>query len=564
VAESLDKYEKVDSVQEKLSYLTLGLNMLEEASRLSRENLISPEREIFFMILNSWRNIISLSIRELRGRADLNLNLIGKEALIEQKKMTVMLELENTGRSTAERVLVELVPSDDYVVLTAPKEVGNIGFMKKKDVTLELRPKTSDAFRVEFTIHYDDAERKEKSMSFGDLVTFMKVGAEFKEIPNPYIVGTPIKTGSNLFVGRRDLIDFIQQNIRGSLQENIIVLIGHRRTGKTTLLKQLPVYLEKQYIPVYIDIQGIIDPGMDAFFYLMATEIVAAMRQRGIQISAPDFEDFKERPSFYFEYKFLKEVNELLGYSILVLMFDEFEELEFKVDTGLLDKNIFSYLRHLMQHTEKLAFIFTGTYRLEDLKTDYWSIMFNIAIYKRISFLNEAETKELITEPVRNYNMTYDSLAIEKIFRLTHGHPYFTQLLCHALVNFHNREKKNYITIQEVNHELNRILERGQMHFDFIWDRSSINERLVMTSITRVIQEDEAVTASSIVNKLAEYGLTLDTTEVNETLDILVGKDIISKILDHTTTYEFKVDLIRIWLERTKHLDQVVEKYRNG
>ena len=564
VAESLDKYEKVDSVQEKLSYLTFGLNMLEEASRLSREKLISPEKEIFFMILTSWRNIISLSIRELRGRADLNLNLIGKEALIEQKKMTVMLELENTGRSTAERVLVELVPSDDYVVLTAPKEVGNIGYMKKKEVTLELRPKTSDAFRVEFTIHYDDAERKEKSMSFGDLVTFMKVGAEFKEIPNPYIVGTPIKTGSKLFVGRKDLIEFIQQNVRGSLQENIIVLIGHRRTGKTTLLKQLPVYLEKQYIPVYIDIQGIIDPGMDAFFYLIATEIVAAMRHRGIQISTPDFEDFKERPSFYFEYKFLKEVNELLGYSVLVLMFDEFEELEFKVDSGLLDKNIFSYLRHLMQHTEKLAFIFTGTYRLEDLKTDYWSIMFNIAIYKRIGFLNETETKELITEPVRNYNMTYDSLAIEKIFRLTHGHPYFTQLLCHALVNFHNREKKNYITIQEVNHELNRIIERGQMHFDFIWDRSSINERLVMTAITRVTQEDEAVTASSIVNKLAEYGLTLDTTEVTKTLDILVGKDIISKILDHTTTYEFKVDLIRIWLERTKHLDQVVEKSRNG
>jgi parallel beta-helix repeat protein len=564
VAESLDKYEKVDSVQEKLSYLTLGLNMLEEASRLSREKLISPEREIFFMILNSWRNIISLSIRELRGRADLSLNLIGKEALIEQKKMTVMLEIQNSGRSTAERVLVELVPSDDYVVLTAPKEVGNIGFMKKKEVTLELRPKTSDAFRVEFTIHYDDAERKEKSISFGDLVTFMKVGAEFKEIPNPYIVGTPIKTGSNLFVGRRDLIDFIQQNVRGSLQENIIVLIGHRRTGKTTLLKQLPVYLEKQYIPVYIDIQGIIDPGMDAFFYLMATEIVAAMRQRGIQISTPEFEDFKERPSFYFEYKFLKEVNDLLGYSVLVLMFDEFEELEVKVDSGLLNKNIFSYLRHLMQHTEKLAFIFTGTYRLEDLKTDYWSIMFNIAIYKRISFLNETETKELIMEPVRNYNMTYDSLAIEKIFRLTHGHPYFTQLLCHALVNFHNREKKNYITIQEVNHELNKIIERGQMHFDFIWDRSSINERLVMTAITRVIQEDEPVTASSIVNKLAEYGLTIDTTEVNETLDILVGKDIISKILDHTTTYEFKVDLIRIWLERTKHIDQVVEKYRNG
>jgi len=245
-------------------------------------------------------------------------------------------------------------------------------------------------------------------------------------------------------------------------------------------------------------------------------------------------------------------------------MFDEFEELEVKVDSGILNKNIFSYLRHLMQHSQQLAFIFTGSFRLEDLKTDYWSIMFNIALYKRISFLSMPETKELITEPVKKYNMIYDSLAIEKIYRLTSGHPYFTQLLCHALVNLHNHEKKNYITIQEVNQELNRIIERGQMHFDFIWDRSSMKERLVMTALTRAISEKEAVTVSSIVNKLVEYNLTVEPKDISKTLDILAGKDIIIKIRDHTTTYEFRVDLIRIWLENTKHLDQVVEEYRSG
>jgi KaiC/GvpD/RAD55 family RecA-like ATPase len=172
------------------------------------------------------------------------------------------------------------------------------------------------------------------------------------------------------------------------------------------------------------------------------------------------------------------------------------------------------------------------------------------------------ETKELITEPVRKFNMVYDPLAIEKIYRLTHGHPYFTQLLCHALVNLHNKEKINYITIQEVDQELNRIIERGQMHFDFIWDRSSAIERLTMTTLTRTLQEEEAVTVSSIVNKLSEYNLKVDSKEISKAFDKLASKDIIAKILDHTTTYEFKVDLIRIWSSQTKHLDQVVEEYR--
>jgi parallel beta-helix repeat protein len=563
VADSLGKFEKVESIEDKLSYLSLGINTIEEATRFAND-LIPPEKNNFLMVLTSWRNIISLSIRELRGRSDLHLNLIGKELVRTQDTMNIMLEIENKGRSVAEEVLVELVPSYDYVVLTDMQELGNIGYKKKKGVTFELRPLTNDSFRVEFNVHFDDAEKKDKSISFGDLITFIDMSLEFKNIPNPYIVGTPIQTGSKLFVGRRDLIDFIQKNIRGSLQENIIVLIGHRRTGKTTLLKQLPVYLDKIYIPVYIDIQGIIDPGMDAFFYLLANEIVTAMKNKGIDILQPEFNDFKERPSFHFEYNFLKEVNRKLGDSILILMFDEFEELEVKVDSGILDKNVFSYLRHLMQHTSQLAFIFTGSFKLEDLKTDYWSIMFNIAIYKRISFLSEDETRELIIDPVKDYNMIYDSLALEKIYRLTHGHPYFTQLLCHALVNLHNSERKNYITIQEVEHELTRIIERGQMHFDFIWDRSAMIERLVMTTVSRVLQEDETATISNIVNKLSEYNLTVDSKDISKTLDILASKDIINKTMDQTTTYEFKVDLIRIWLEQTKHLDQIVEEYRSG
>jgi hypothetical protein len=564
LADVVDKYEKVANVEDKLSYLSVGLNVLEEASKLSRDTLISPERELFFIVLNSWRNIIAFSIRELRGRADLNLSLVSKEVVAKEEKISLMLEIENVGRSMAERTLVELVPSNDYTILSKPQEIGNIGQLRKKEVTLDLQPRTKESFRIEFMVHYDDSERKGKTISFGDLVSFIEVGAEFQEIPNPYIVGTPIKKGSKMFVGRKDLIDFIKKNIQGALQENIIVLIGHRRTGKTTLLKQLPLYLDKRYVPVYIDIQGIIDPGMDAFFYLLATEIVTSMQEQGFEISTPPFEKFKERPSYFFEYEFLKEIYNTLQDKILVVMFDEFEELETKVDSGLLDKNIFSYLRHLMQHTRQLAFIFTGSARLEDLKTDYWSIMFNIALYKRISFLSEEETRKLVIEPVKNYNMIYDSLAVEKIYRLTHGHPYFTQLLSHSLVNLHNREKKNYITIQDVNGELKKIIERGQMHFDFIWDQLSLIERLVMATTMKVYREEGTVTISNLVNKLREYGLNVESKGVLQTLDILCGKDIIMKIMNHNVTYEFQVDLIRFWLENTKNLDQVVEEYRTN
>ena len=71
------------------------------------------------------------------------------------------------------------------------------------------------------------------------------------------------------------------------------------------------------------------------------------------------------------------------------------------------------------------------------------------------------------------------------------------------------------------------------------------------------------MTVSSIVNKVSEFGINIDPKSVSKTLDILIGKDIIAKIMSQTVIYEFKIDLIRIWLEQTKHLDQVLENYKS-
>ena len=84
---------------------------------------------------------------------------------------------------------------------------------------------------------------------------------------------------------------------------------------------------------------------------------------------------------------FSRKVEEALGDRRLLLAFDEFELLEDRVRQKYLDRPIFDILRHLIQHTEKLAFIFAGTHKLEELSRDYWSMLFNIALYSDIRFL---------------------------------------------------------------------------------------------------------------------------------------------------------------------------------
>src|SRR6185295_4109578 len=107
----------------------------------------------------------------------------------------------------------------------------------------------------------------------------------------------------------------------------------------------------------------------------------------------PAPELFRERPSRAFERIFLPMVFKAIGQRHLLLLFDEFEELEMRVASGKLEPTIFPFFRHLMQHGDKLGFIFVGTHRLEELSADYWSILFNIALYKRVTFLNEAAAR---------------------------------------------------------------------------------------------------------------------------------------------------------------------------
>lgn len=158
-----------------------------------------------------------------------------------------------------------------------------------------------------------------------------------------------------------------------------------------------------------------------------------------------------------------------LGEKNLLLLFDEFEELQRRVEDGRLQPEIFQFLRNLMQHEDRVDFVFSGTHKLEELGAEYWSILFNIASYKPITFLSAADMRRLIEDPVAAYNLEYDPLAAERIIKVTAGHPYFAQLVLHEMVVYHNETQRNYLTVMDVDRGLERIVGRGEAHFKFIW-----------------------------------------------------------------------------------------------
>ena len=571
VTEALHAYERVDNSQDKLAYLASAVNSLRHVDHLARTELGSADRPIIELIVESWLAIITNAMSDIQTSAHIACHLLTRNTW-QEDIVSLVLSLTNQGRGAALKLRITLAPAPEYTLLDETALVERLAPGEEVQVQLRVQlrlPSGVDHFRARFILHFTDPRGPDQVENFADIVHLMATSGEFQFIPNPYVVGTPLKSGSPLFFGRDDIVKFIQDNLTASHRNNL-VLIGQRRTGKTSLLKQLPARLGDDTLPVYLDGQTLgLDPGMSNFFLNLATEIAFALEDRGFDIENPELASFQASPANTFEHSFLPQVRQLIGMRHLLIMFDEFEELETAVKRGNLEPSVFGFLRHLIQHEPDLSVIFCGTHRLEQLAADYWSVLFNISLYQHIAFLQKEEALRLIQEPVSSYGMRYDDLALDKIWRVTAGHPYFLQLLCHSLVNHHNKSTRNYVTIADVNAALDDILASGEAHFVYLWTESSPEERLVLTALSRMIPLTGQASAAQTIDFFNERGISLDRQIVQVALHHLTLRDILQSRQEGDVppgsqplpgeTYRWKLGLLGLWVEKYKSLSRVVD-----
>jgi len=260
-------------------------------------------------------------------------------------------------------------------------------------------------------------------------------------------------------------------------------------------------------------------------------------------------------------------VHEVIGERHLLILFDEFEELESAVRRGSLDSSVFGFWRHLIQHGEKISVVFCGTHRMEELASDYWNVLFNLTLYRHVGFLDQPEAQRLIQEPVAKYGMRYDDLALDKIWRITAGHPYFLQLLCHSLVNRHNKLGRNYVTVADVNAALDEILASGEAHFVYMWAESKPQNRLVLTALSRLMLLTGRATAVQVLDYLEDRGIHMERQAISVALHDLVLNDILSESDDADPTigdvYRWKLGLLGLWVEKYKSLSRVADEMRS-
>ena len=380
-----------------------------------------------------------------------------------------------------------------------------------------------------------------------------------RQITNPYIAGNPV-TGQDMFFGREDVFEFVRRALIGQHQNNIIVLYGQRRTGKTSVLYQMHRNIDSQYIPVLIDLQALSMEGMATFLWEIAATITRALqRDQGVTVERPAQEEFVSNPREFFQDVFLSRVFEALGDRHLLLMIDESIRLEDQVLAARLESDIFDYLRHLMQHNTRLDFIFSMGTALEEARPDY-AVLFNVALYKKISFLTPEDSRTLVAEPVKDV-LSYDDAAIDLILKTSGGHAYYTQLICHSLFARWERTGSDRIGTEDVLAVLPEVIERGLANLKFVWDQATVVGKLSLTAMASIMgEENRAVTERQIQQTLRASQIQLPLQTIERALGELVSTEAVVP----EGGYRFSTDLLRLYLVQQQRMEWVQEGLREA
>ncbi len=561
----LTAYAQTATVDDQLGLLVQTLDQLNTMIHYLPGALSPPVQTLVQRIAEHWRALITRQAAALRRQAQVVATLVTRRVFApqltdEHGAVTVIVALVNQGRGEAVDINVHLDTPLPHRDLRRDLHYDRLGEGtatlprlapgERRELAFTFVPTAETTIPLHFTIHYGDEESAAKQLRYHETVHLLPAADGFQPIPNPYVAGAPLRPHSATFVGRQSDMNFIHDALASRESNMALVLTGERRMGKTSLLQQLLVQIDAAYVPVYLDCQALaIEPGLGHLLFDLAEAIAVAL-----EMTIPAATAFAERPSAFFERTFLPQVQQTLGQRRLLLLFDEFEELEARVDRERLEPELFPYLRHLIQHSglatnANLMVLFAGTHQLHELNPDYWSAFFNVAHHRRLTFLQPEEARLLILQPVAPH-LHYDDLALDQMFRLTGGHPYFLQLLCHVVVNEANREERTYVTLAHIHRALEGVFDLATSHLLYLWSGVAAEQKPLLVSAARVAQDGASFYSGDLAAGRTDQATQLTPQQVTTVLQHFVAQEILQPLPHSEGRYRFTLDLLRRWIAR--------------
>jgi hypothetical protein len=382
--------------------------------------------------------------------------------------------------------------------------------------------------------------------SGGHLASEQRQDSLAEPLRNPYVVGDPVQ--GKLFVGRKDIIRKLEELwVTKGNQLQSVVLYGHRRMGKTSILLNVANSLGSQVKVAYVNLLLVGDSSQGVGEVLMA---ISDEISEAVNIPPPADADLLNLPYPTFR-RYLKQVEANLSETGLIIALDEFEKIEKLIEKGKIDSDFMEVLGGMVQMSHKIAFALAGLHTLGEMTGDCSHPFFGSFINIKVSFMESAATRQILANPHEDFLLDYAPEALSAISSWTTGQPYLVQLVGFQLVRRYNQQvfemgnsRDPVFTVEDVRAVINdpEFFQRGDYYFDGVWDQATRGAPGQQEILRAIAPHPEGLD----INTLAEI-TGMNETNLQPALNSLIRHDVVWEI---DGKWRIIVELLRVWVDK--------------
>ncbi len=474
------KLKKILS-RRNIAQLQTNTFQIEQLAELERQRLSTlqslPKEEIERLQNKVIREISDPYLKELQ------VEILRGSGMVINQPTQLVLRLINSNPETLSPIEIKLSEeSPEYKVIgDNPIILSQIESQESREVSFTLLMK----IEREVAINYKINNVLQKTPIYVNVVQ-----------DNPYIYGAPVEAQSSFFGRKRELEQIIQAVIKPTKQD--ILLIGERRTGKTSLLNQLKKRLTGSFIPVNI-VLNTSEAKTENILTLVMQEVIKSLIKKGFPIDKHLQEDSNGSNFIDNLEKSIETVQPEKSGIKIVLLIDEADYLlQVKrnssniVDaprSGSLRDRAQNILRAALQSSEignYLRAVVVGTRELSTYVSQRSSPFFNHFRFVNLRLFSTDETRELIVKPAASLEYQYTEEAIGRITNLSGGQPYYCQAICYESFNSAMESKRKQITEEDVDIAEKKIIEDFFAgYLSGFWNRFSKLEKSFVLGLAR-------------------------------------------------------------------------------
>lgn len=354
------------------------------------------------------------------------------------------------------------------------------------------------------------------------------------------------------FYGRDDeveqIIDFLKKK-----KEYHLLIHGQRRIGKTSLLLKIKEIAETAQIgkAVFFDLQNKGPLKISEVLYELAAQICTDI---GEKIDSYRSSLLGNNSKNFFKDTFLPGIFKKLPRDCpLILLFDEFDSLGesegFKGALEISDIAYYKFIPFLADIKKKgylLKSIFTIGRNYKDLDENHYGQITKTVSQIELSYFNKNELKCLIKSS--DNVLPFEPGAIDRIYELTSGHPFFSQCLASSAFDTASKLGEKSVTPGIVDKKLEFAIKRHGGGVLWFWRGLSPQDRIILYLMALVKEDKKIISEKDIKEKASKLDLVPAIYGLYKVLERLINLKVIKKVQQKNLQYDFYVEFFRKWI----------------